>query len=806
MSVEANCIAAAADTLSHLDKTDLKRYVVDVYDKAREYVDMVGEPQAAIERAMKEVNNEHAAQYIQSLRQTAKNSKRINRLINFMRDKKLNALELLVRRGRNEAENAESYVKFAYGRLMDQSFNIFTDEEIKMIVDKSQEIEVAKAMDGKVASEVAQGLAEKLKNYGSYRNAEEVNSGSIPLNNLNPSRFFRTIHNPSKLLSGGRSLAEAATKLLRYDVANSKALWVKFIKPFLNMEVTFKNTDARILGSDPLAIEIDDAKVDQILGKIFDDIVQGNPLTVGEGSGSQEMFFYWKDNESWVRYNQKYGYGNLHNALVRDIKASSHRIGMANFFGSNSTKAYNEIVKAENEMEHKPGKVLKDKAKITFDYLQGNRQGYSMPRLSNFTSAIMGLTGTAKLAFRLTLLSIPDIANVIMYAQRNGARYTQSYGAALRGLFDLLPDEERKHIAGLAKEITNAHVGNMMRYIDENNPSSVISRFNTFLYRITYMDGLDSSNKISAELLTARIMGNNAKFSFNELNDGARGVLNKFNITENEWEILRKKTYSIKKGNPLLTVDSVKNISDEELRKIYGEDGRSLYELRNELHNKMYSLLDVASENAVLTPGMYVKAMTNIPSNFHPIVGEIFKSIMQFKMYGLEYLDRVIYQGLRSADGVQNKLKFAAMLAGATLPASWLVNHLDNIFQGKTDPDWSRLTRGEKIKYSAELLFPGGSIFLRFLDPKNQNQELLTGFFKTPSMQFYGNALSAVMAGLEGYGLQDPEEQKKFQQAIKRLARSIAPGQGFPFVGPYERQMFGEKPYLEPGQQLVYGA
>ena len=194
-------------------------------------------------------------------------------------------------------------------------------------------------------------------------------------------------------------------------------------------------------------------------------------------------------------------------------------------------------------------------------------------------------------------------------------------------------------------------------------------------------------------------------------------MLGKFNISESEWNMLRNKTTDFQ-GKKLFTMDSMDQMTNDDLRKIYGVDAEHpMYQLRNDLYRKVYAMFDVASENSVLTPGAFMKAMSTFGSRAGTVHGELLRSIMQFKMYPLEFVDRVLYQGLQNADGVQAKLMFGALLFGATIPMSYLSIYLDNIGKGKTIPDWDRMNFGDKIEFSKNLLLPGIGIMGSFYSP-----------------------------------------------------------------------------------------
>ena len=684
----------------------------------------------------------------------------------------------------------------------------FGDPQLPALIDEALKgnptIEQARARIEKASSYVGSSksalypnvtIAEKFKTYIESRNIEMVNSNALPLRAINKDRMLRAVHDVGNLLRGGRSLIQSALGE-KFNIKQAREVWKEKILPLLNMKETFFDTPALDLDG-----KINMAEANNILDEIFDNITTGKPQLIVRGTGSQNMFFYWKDMESWMTYNKQYGRGNFFNAMLADTQTSSNKIGMAEMFGSNPVATYNDLAEIENK-SNPVGASRKYQAKLAFDWLSGQDRAPVNPNVSSFFASLRALTSAAKLIGRVTLLSIPDIANGIMFAHRWGYSYFKSYGTYLSGMFNVLPNEERKFLSNSFKEMTDTHLGYLARFIDANDMSGVINSMNTALYRATLMEALDRGNKLSAIQLQSRILGENSSLEFGGLSDKMKKMLDKFNISDKEWNVLRNHTSNFQ-GKKLFTMDAMDKLSNEDLRKIYGVDAEHpLYQLKNELYRKVYAMFDVASENSVLMPGAFMKSLSTFGSKAGTVHGELLRSIMQFKMYPLEYLDRVLYQGLKSADGVQGKLIFGAALMGATLPMSYLSIYLDNVGRGKSMPDWDRMNFGEKVDFSKNFLLPGIGILGNFFSSDSPWSNA-GSFFTTPSIQLLWDSLKLPYRVSEGASQGD---MKKVGDAFEKVGRNVIPGIGMPFISPYIRQMLGDKPYLQSGQTQLYGS
>ncbi len=790
--ISEDCMSAARDALKLFTDSDLEKYVAKVFEKARSYENL--HKQAAIEQAIKDVGEADTQAFLEQMQIQVNDAAKFELRADAIKNKKATLLNTLVRRWDNWSNNVESAQRAAQKRLMDKFFNILKSDELAYLTDHNNDMEIARAIDGKPAHDTAKAIAEKFKEYIKGRNGEMVGSDALNLLHINRDRSLRAIHDPGRILRAGRNLIQSALAK-RYTVEQARDIWREHIRPLLNLKETFSETDAIDLDGN-----VDMAKVDSALNDIFDNITTGKPEIFMRG-GKQNMFFYWKDTESWVSYNKQYGRGDLLSAMRADVQASGNKIGMAEMLGSNPQSAYNDLAELENQVNPQSA-GQKYRAKLSYQWVAGMDKAPVSPNMATFFSAIRGLTSAAKLVGRVTLLSIPDVANGIMFAHRYGYSYFSAYSTYLGGMFNALKSEERTYIAGLFKEMTDTHAGHMMRFMEANDAGQLINSVNSVLYRTFLMDALDRGNKVSAMQIMARIMGDNSHLEHSALPEKARDLLDKFNLSDAEWNMLRTKTKVIG-SKKLLTTDAVDALTNDELRKIYGVDNDvPLHNLRKQLHRKVYSMFDVASENAVLTPGAFMKASSQLGTRSGTLAGELLRSVMQFKMYPLEYMDRVIAQGLRGADGVQGKLLFGALLVGATLPLSWLSMFTDNISKGKTMPDWDDMSFGERVDYSKNLLAPSLGFLGNFMseDTPFKNAGAL---FTTPAIQLMWDSIKLPYRTVEGVSKGDYEEVEK---AVKKIGQNIIPGISLPFVSPYMRLMFGDKPYLQPGQVQLYGA
>lgn len=795
--VSKECLSAAMEGLKHFDNEDLREYANQVFSKAKEYKELTG--MAAIDKAIREINNAKAQEYFSDCMTKARSISKMNRLVEAYKAGKANMREMLVRRHKNLSNNVESSQRAAILKLHNTFYRDMSKEEVEHIISGKNDIDIYRAIDGKDATPIAKNIAEKYHRYVEARNTDIVLSDALPLEFINKDRYLRAMHDPSKILSGGITLVVRASekgKSLTHDAA--KSLWMQRIKSLLDLEKTYADTKAT---SAEGALNMDE--VDKSLSSIFDNIINGRSdiftksKVVNDAEAIKKrsrMFFVWKDMESWGKYNKMYGRDNFVDAMMSDISSSGNKIGMAETFGDDPHRTYAALRKIMDESNPK-GRSWWRNTDWMFQEVTGANKAAVSPRMANFAGNVRSLTSMSSLV-RISMQSLNDIANGIMYTRRFGLGYFESYGKHLGGLFDRMPSSERKHFAEIHKAMIDSHIGFVGRFVDAHNTGDLMKKVSTGYYRKIGLEALDQGNKISTMHGMAVQLTRMSNRSFEQINPELRYQLQKFNINEKEWDLLRKKN-----NGGLFTIDNVDRISDDELKTLYDDTNRdkTLYDLRQDVIRKTYSLFDVASENSVLTPGAWSRAWATLGTSPGTIEGEITRSLMQFKGYAINYIDKVLVGNWVDAGSAQARFQFALQLVAATLPMSVASMMLDNISSGYQPlPNWHELSISDREKLVVNMIAPGVSLMNKVLNVNNQNQNMLANALWTPTLRLLSDSASIPWEAVTG-------NVKGMKKSIERIAGDTIPFDNMPIISPYMRQVFGTDGYKPPGLTRMYG-
>jgi hypothetical protein len=619
---------------------------------------------------------------------------------------------------------------------------------------------------------------------------------------INEDRLFRAVHDAERIINGNKSLAKVAKDKLsgKYDLSKNKIAWREFIKKHLDLMETFKYTSAMDLEGNLI-----DTEVDKILDRIFDNITTGKSeiFTRSQVANDREavqkksrMFFKWKDLRSLYEYNNQYGKGNLFHMFMSDAKATSNKVGLAKMWGDNPYSMYNDLRRAQEQSSQPKGALWWRNTDLYFKQVTGEDKGSIAPTTTNFLSNMKTITTMARLPF-IAIDSISDIGYVSAFAQRMGINYSRAYLNQISHIFDKFPTEERMHIAKLMKTQVDSHLGYMGRWGDQNNTSALINKISTKYFKTIGLDAFDRGNKIGIMHLMAKHLAENSNRSFDRLSHDVQKWVSKF-LDKNEWDLLRVKT-----KNGLFTTENADTLSNDEIRSHYESSDKltPMGEMKDDLNRKIYSMFSVAAENAVLSPSEFEHVFMMQGVRPGTGLGNLLSIVSHFKMYTLSYIDRVLVQGFKDADTASQKLMWGMSMMIGTLPLSVLSTYLHNLLNNQTTnflEAWETQSVPEREKMLMQLLAPSLSIFSGFLDPSNQNSNLIWSLFSSPSTRLISNALAAPLALLEG-------NIGKAAKDLRNALNYIVPINTTPVVTPIIRSITGEEARLEPGQHPLFG-
>lgn len=793
--IPIECLARAQEALHAFSEDELKSLVTDVLSQAKTYE---GVPQGkAIQLAIKDVSDTKKEALLHRAKVKVNNIEKFESKKRAIEDGKLKIRDFEIKTTKNKDNNAQAAITTARTQLQGETYGPLSVDEIKEFQTGKLDDDIASAADGrKVDDPIAQKVGGILEIYAEQiRNPRMLVSDALSLDEVRLDRGIGNIHNRERLINAGQSISRRLLSKEKVDVNTPATMWVDTIKVEGNLEETAKNVNALNLDG-----SVNSEKLEKVLYEIYDNIITNKSdlstkSTVANDRDAldrlRKQTIVFKNWESFNRYNKLYGAGTLAQALQADIERSAKRIGIAEIFGDSPRTMLADLKKVQFE-KYGRQPVREMEVDGLFNNLTGSISGISSPTLEALSRVSLTASSITSVGWKLVTLGLTDISQVASYSERMGYGYWGSFVKAIAAQLQLMPSAERRMIAKQLHLNVESQIKYVGAYADAITGQDIFSKFSNGFYKWTGINFWDRSLKNSVAEGVMRNLGRDSKNVWADLNEQTKYFLEKFNINESEWEVIRNKT----KKN-LFTLDNVNELTNSELRTMWEGGDKSIpwSQYRSSVERKFVGLFDTAKESAVLDPGAYERMMTTGNMAAGTPGGFVTRMVMQFKSYPIAYIRRIWVGGMSDMQGAPAKLKYALSMTAGSFALGYLSKVLLNFSSGKSTQNFEDFTLNDW----AELLAPGVGTFMRILDAKNQNGKLLMNLLFTPSARLIGDALSVPLGLATG-------NIKGAKNNAKDFAKRATPIGTVPFLEPYFDQMLGKKPYLAPGQKQIYGA
>ena len=465
--------------------------------------------------------------------------------------------------------------------------------------------------------------------------------------------------------------------------------------------------------------------IDRALGNIYEGIV--NPfdkLGVFDQLGknqyqraSAERVLVYKDVNSWMNYQNKYGHANLPHAVLSMIDNFGKREAYAKVFGSNASATYaqaQEMARATLQKRRMEATTLEEIGKYDNYINQLSKETSTMElyiryiegefdRMSNSTAYrfIQWYMQAGKMVLGQAMFpAIGDINNRLDVLSRVGLARGEDYipgkplvdtlsyiqAAPIKKMFrdnQALVHSFTGMFSGMASRLTPAGMpemssakGNIYRTIGQK-----YRRFTDTYLAWTFVNQIDEAGRMAVADQVGTYLGNVAVNggTWASLGKEMRAHLDMAGIGEAEWEVYKKRgVYKYGKDRENWAISAwqlEKNITREDVAGILGIDVSILTELdfikgRRDLAAKYDEFIVAFANTAIVTPNIETRAflqgggsvntaMRGVRAMFTEFLS--YPTRIMFDLHRSVALDFTKHSGLRTTQPYWRVAKLAAL-------------------------------------------------------------------------------------------------------------------------------------------------
>ena len=501
-----------------------------------------------------------------------------------------------------------------------------------------------------------------------------------------------------------------------------KNVWVDEIFPALDLEKTGK-----LLDIDPEDVNFDELMKAR-LSEIYDNIVLGDTksafanvnenfkLTL-KNAHSRKLFF--KDADSFLNYNKKYGKDILH--LLDDyMNHASMEISMLRIFGPNVVRNAKRLERFARDFDARAGLKVGEKEKFSrmFDHLSGAEFARKGHKAAGAMSELRALLVTAQLGSAY-IMTLADLSYGALTRLISGMPATKTVGSYVKFLANSKNTKALAREARVVAHEIGEELKNSGRFAGEKFENGYLSWAANKLMKVSLLAPGTAASRTAFKYEFQFHLRNIAQTPYDQLDKNALFMYKRYGITKQDHAVLSKQKLYQSRYDKKVKYLRIGDIEDETVR------------------HKFYAYMFAETEAAVPTVMARSRAFMMQGTRAGTGVGEVTRSFWLFKNFPMT----IMYTQLARTANVMlthpshaARVGYPAGLLVFTTLMGTLLYQIRNLLKGE-DPavmNTATLTKG--------MMYGGG-----------------LGFFADVILQDTSQYGRSTMAGIAGpvYGLLD---------------------------------------------------
>ena len=411
-----------------------------------------------------------------------------------------------------------------------------------------------------------------------------------------------------------------------------------------------------------------------------------NPGATGQGRSiatrrTDHRFLVFKDADSWLQYQQKFGNDNPFDTMFGHIKSMSKDIALMEILGPNPKATVNFLKQTAQKQ-----------AAMAGDEAMENAARKSAAKLDTFYMAVTG-ANNAPIDSRV-MSTFAGLRQVLQSAQLGAAAISAitdvNFQRMARGFVGLpqaktitdylkllmpLGAEERGKTAirlGLIAEGWSSLASAQMRYVGDISGPEVTRRIADFVMRASFLSPFTQAGRWAFGMEFLGTLADNTAKTFDELDTPLRTTLERYNIGSDKWDIMRSTELYDHEGATFLRAEDIEARTDIDPT------------LARDLATRMMEMIETETNFAV--PSSSLRGRVALTGETRPgtISGELSRSFAMYKNFGVTLVNTHLMRGV-TQEGAKAKGKYLADLIISTTVMGALAIQLKEVGKGR-DP------------------------------------------------------------------------------------------------------------------------
>ena len=495
--------------------------------------------------------------------------------------------------------------------------------------------------------------------------------------------------------------------------------WLTNIAPLLDRNKMIDQTTG---------IPFNDLQLEIALTDVYDAIVTDgfNKLNPGAGGRGKSLgnarqdhrFLVFKDANSWIKYQDQFGDPNVFDTMISHVKNMSRDIALMEILGPNPTATTNflkQTLSKKAKTKALTGKIdakAEDKALKTgkkIDNLYSAVTGRNNAPVDGvFASSFAGLRQILQSAQlgAASISAITDLNFQRLARQFTGLSQTRTLQQYLEYLSPLGAKEKGELAigSGLIAEGWTSLAAGQMRFVGDMSGPEVTRRISDFVMRASLLSPMTSAGRWAFGMEFQQFVGRNAAKRFNDLDPNFKSTLQRYNINQSDWDVIRATDPYDEKGAKFIRPTDLMDRADLDPS------------LKESVATRYLEMINTETNFAVPSNSLRGRVFLTGDSQPGTVTGELSRSFAMYKNFGVTVVNTHLMRGM-TLDKTASKGGYYANLLISTTMMGALALQLKEISKGRDPRDmFGDSEETAKFWFAAFMQGGGLGIFGDFLN------------------------------------------------------------------------------------------
>lgn len=450
---------------------------------------------------------------------------------------------------------------------------------------------------------------------------------------------------------------------------------------------------------------------------------------------ADERAIHFKDADSYMAYQQKYGALDPYTTMMAHIKKLSGDIALLETMGPNPDLQFkywlDKSIKEDSiATPTESGKITAKavNAQNLYDYISGRTKPVANKKIAEGFDTLRNWLIATRLGSAY-VTSIADNATMHLTAAVNNMSHMQLLRNQLATLNLANPDELR--IARRAGLSLNALMGDMNRWGNDNIAGTFSSKMANLTLRASLLNAATEARRRAFGTTMYGSIGStvNKSKSLADVDVGDKRILEARGVTDTDFKVWKEASLEDwGNGNDMmLTPESIYRIPDDKLKGL--GDPKTL---KRDAALKLLGTVNDETNMAIIETGARERVLTKVGTQRGTWKGEIARSFFLFKSFPIAMIMKHWARGLNMDTKAAKAMYIGSFMAGTTILGA-AAAQISNVLAGRDPQD---MTKGG---FWASAAMKGGSLGIY-------------GDFLLSNTTAYGSSPLATLAGpVAGY-------------------------------------------------------